>query len=123
MAGVGSGAGGAGDGTGGGGSGGEGTGSGGGLASEARLLSGNLTRRDYGRIRDFGSPRGRAVLGLEISAEGRVTGCQPVAGSGSAELDLELCRLLSRTRWEPARDMMGRPVLVTLRYVATWDRL
>jgi protein TonB len=121
--GSGRGAGGTGDGAGGGGSGGEGAGSGNGLGSEARLLSGNLTRRDYGRIRSFGSPRGRAVLGIEIGTEGRVTGCQPLSGSGNAELDAELCRLLSRTRWEPARDLSGRPVVVALRYVASWDRL
>jgi protein TonB len=123
VAGPGRGAGGTGEGSGGGGSGGDGAGSGNGLASEARLLSGNLTRRDYSRIRSFGSPQGRAVLGIEVSAEGRVIGCQPLTGSGSVALDLELCRLLSRTRWEPARDLSGRPVLVALRYVATWERL
>lgn len=118
--GTGRGAGAGGQGSGGGGSGGSGAGSG--LSSEARLLSGNLTRGDYRRIRSFGSPGGRAVLAIEVGADGRLTRCQPISGSGNPTLDEELCRLLGRTRWEPARDRSGRPVAVSLRYVATWDR-
>lgn len=117
--GVGQGAGGTGRGFGGGGSGGEGAG---GLGADARLLSGNLTRRDYRHIRGFGSPAGRAVLAIEVGPDGRLTACAPLVGSGSQALDEELCRLLSRTRWSPALDRSGRPVSVTLRYVATWDR-
>ncbi len=120
--GPGRGAGGNGDGLGGGGSGGTGAGSGSGLGQEARLLTGNLTRGDYRRIRSFGSLRGEAVLGIEVGASGRVVRCSPVNGSGNPALDQELCRLLERTRWEPARDRAGRPVSASLRYVATWDR-
>nr|WP_314445989.1 hypothetical protein [uncultured Sphingomonas sp.] len=119
MAGQGQGSGLAGSGAGGGGNGGQGRG---GLGSEARLLSGNLSRGDYRRIRGFGAPRGSAVLALDIGADGRVTRCLPVATSGNAALDGELCRLLGRTRWEPARDRGDTPVPVALRYVATWDR-
>lgn len=120
--GSGRGANGTGDGTGGGGSGGSGAGAGGGLGSEARLLSGNLTRRDYRLIRGFGAPRGQAVLAIEVNAQGRLTRCLPFASSGNPALDGELCRLLSRTRWSPARDRDGRAVPVALRYVARWDR-
>lgn len=117
-AGPGQGAGGSGDGSGGGGSGGPG----GSLGSEARLLSGALSRGDYRRIRGFGAPRGQAVLALEVGADGRLSGCMPFASSGNIALDAELCRLLERTRWEPARSRNGAPVAVLLRYVATWDR-
>lgn len=120
VAGQGAGAGAGGDGTGGGGSGG--SGAGGGLGSEARLLSGNLSRGDYRRIRGFGAPRGQAVLAIEVGADGRPTRCLPFASSGNAALDAELCRLLARTRWAPARDRAGRPIGVALRYVATWNR-
>lgn len=121
--GPGRGAGGDGNGLGGGGSGGLGSGNGGGaIGSEARLLSGNLTRRDYRRIRGFGSPRGQATLAIEVSADGRLTRCLPLSGSGNPSLDSELCQLLGRTRWAPARDRSGRPIPVALRYVATWDR-
>ncbi|WP_051676701.1 energy transducer TonB [Sphingomonas astaxanthinifaciens] len=122
VAGPGRGANGSGDGTGGGGNGGSGSGPGGGLGSNARLVSGNLSRGDYRRIRGYGAPRGQAVLALEVGADGRVSRCQPYSTSGTPALDGELCRLLSRTRWEPARDTAGRPVAVALRYVATWDR-
>lgn len=104
------------------GGGGSGSGSGGIFASEARLVSGNLSRGDYRRIRGFGAPRGQAVLGIEVGAEGRLTRCLPIASSGNPALDAELCRLLARTRWEPARDRNSMPVRVALRYVATWDR-
>ncbi|GAA4029640.1 hypothetical protein GCM10022281_06040 [Sphingomonas rosea] len=122
KAGPGQGAGGSGTGVGGGGTGGAGIGAGAGLGSEARLLSGNLTRGDYRRIRNFGALRGQAVLALEVGPAGRLTRCTPLASSGDGALDEELCRLLARTRWEPARDRAGLPVPVSLRYVATWDR-
>lgn len=119
-AGPGRGAGGSGDGTGGGGPGG--SGAGGGLGSGARLISGNLSRGDYRRIRGFGAPRGSAVLAIDVSADGRMTRCLTFTSSGNPALDGELCRLLGRTRWEPARDRSGNAVPVALRYVATWDR-
>lgn len=120
VAGEGRGAGGTGNGTGGGGTGG--TGAGGVIASPARLLSGNLTRRDYRRIRSFGAQRGQATLAIEVSAAGALTRCLPLSSSGVTALDAELCRLLARTRWAPARNETGQPVPVALRYVATWDR-
>ncbi|NJC04580.1 protein TonB [Sphingomonas kaistensis] len=119
VAGPGGGSGAGGDGSGGGGSGGAGSG---GIGSEARLLSGNLSRGDYRRIRGFGAPRGSAVLAIEVSASGQLTRCLPFSSSGNPALDAELCRLLGRTRWEPARDRGGNPVPVALRYVATWNR-
>lgn len=119
VAGQGAGSGPGGDGIGGGGSGGAGAG---GIGSEARLLSGNLSRGDYRRIRGFGAPRGSAVLAIEVSATGELTRCLPFTSSGNPALDLELCRLLGRTRWEPARDRSGSPIPVALRYVATWNR-
>ena len=119
VAGAGRGAGGSGDGIGGGGSGGSGSGM---AASDARLVSGNLSRGDYRRIRGFGAPRGAAVLAIEVGLNGRLTRCLPLDSSGNPALDAELCRLLARTRWEPARDRRGDPVTAALRYVATWER-
>lgn len=119
AAGQGAGSGSGGSGTGGGGAGGEGFGT---IGSEARLLSGNLSRSDYRRIRGYGAPRGQAILAIEVGAEGRVTRCSAFASSGNSDLDDELCRLLGRTRWQPARNRGGTPIPVSLRYVATWDR-
>ena len=86
------------------------------------MLWGNLSRGDYRRIRGFGAPRGSAVLAIDVNAEGRLTRCLSFASSGNPALDAELCRMLARTRWEPARDLDGNPVPVALRYVATWAR-
>jgi protein TonB len=125
TSGTGSGRGGVGDGRGGGGNGGNGGGAGngnGGLAVPARLLSGNLNRRDYGIIRSFGSPRGEAVLDLLVGIEGRVQGCSPAQSSGDPALDSRLCVLLLRTAWAPALSPDGRPVPARLRYVANWNR-
>ncbi len=123
TSGAGSGAGGVGVGPGGGGSGGAGAGSGaGGSAVPARLLSGNLNRRDYGMIRSLGSPRGGAVLDILVGAEGRLHDCRAVQSSGNRMLDDRLCQLLGRTFWAPARNSVGQPVADRLRYVANWDR-
>lgn len=123
VAGPGTGAGGEGSGFGGGGPGGRGLGNGGGLGTGARLLSGNLSRRDYRHLRSFGVPSGRATLALTVTPSGRLAACTPIKGSGSAELDAELCALLmGRSRWAPAIDRRGEPVTVQLRYTAVWNR-
>lgn len=111
------GAGGAGSGAGGGGSGG------GGIGSEARLLSGGLTRSDYRRFRPFDLASGRARLALMVGTDGRVGTCRAENSSGSAAIDSALCGLLqSRTRWSPARDTAGNPIAVRVYYVATWEQ-
>lgn len=121
--GAGSGAGGVG--AGGNGSGGNGFGSGGGggeMGSPARLLSGNLNRRDYRSIRSMSSPRGAAVLEIVVGAEGRLRDCRPILSSGDPALDSRLCVLLGRTAWAPARNPAGQPVVAKLRYVANWNQ-
>jgi protein TonB len=120
--GPGRGAGGTGDGFGGGGSGGLGAGSGSGLASPPRLLGGNRGRLPSSLLRAAGIPQGQASLLLTIAATGRVSDCRVTAGSGSAALDGELCRImLTQSRWEPARDRSGSPVTVQIGYTSTWD--
>ena len=70
-----------------------------------------------------GVPSGRATLALTVTPSGRLAACTPIQGSGSAELDAELCALLmSRSRWAPAIDRRGEPVTVQLRYTAVWNR-
>ena len=123
VAGPGTGAGGPGDGFGGGGLGGEGAGGGGGMGSAPRLLGGNSARVPRYLLQRFAVNRGEALLALTIGTNGRVTACAPIRGSGSAELDFELCQLmLSRSRWVPALDGSGRPVSAQLQYTATWNR-
>ena len=121
--GPGRGAGGTGDGFGGGGSGGLGAGSGSGLGSPARLLGGNRARLPSSFLLAIGMPRGQASLLLTVAATGRVVGCQVTAGSGNVALDGELCRIMvTQSRWEPARDIAGRPVTVQVGYTSTWNR-
>nr|WP_294170211.1 hypothetical protein [uncultured Sphingomonas sp.] len=125
VAGPGTGAGGSGDGFGGGGLGGEGGGggTGTGTGSAPRLLGGNSARVSQRLLQQFADNRGEALLALTIGAHGRVTACAPIRGSGNADLDVELCRLmLSRSRWVPALDGSGRPISAQLQYTATWNR-
>ncbi len=123
VPGAGRGAGGAGSGLGGGGTGAAGTGQGGGLGSPARLVGGNRARLPSSFLRALGIPRGQASLLLTIAPTGQVLDCRVTAGSGSAELDGELCRImLNQSRWEPARDRSGRPVTVQVGYTSTWNR-
>jgi len=118
TAGTGPGAGGSGTGRGGGGSGG-----GGGIGSDARLLGGNSTRLPSHLLRGFAANRGYFDLLLTVSPAGRVAECNVLRSSGNAEVDREFCRLMiRRSRWAPARDTLGRPITVTLRYTATWSK-
>ncbi len=124
VPGPGSGAGGLGDGFGGGGTGGTGSGgSGTGIGSPPRLLGGNSARVPRSLLQQFSVNRGEALLALTISPQGRVTACAPIRGSGSTDLDVELCRLMvNRSRWAPAIDTSGRPISAQLQYTATWNR-
>ncbi|WP_324808633.1 energy transducer TonB [Sphingomonas sp. LY29] len=118
SAGTGPGAGGSGTGRGAGGN-----GSGGGIGSEARLLSGGLTRADYRSLRGQAFSPGRARLALQIGEDGRVVRCSIANSSGNPDVDSALCDILEpRMRWAPARDMAGNPISVGLYYVATWQR-
>ena len=116
----------AGSGTGAGGSGsgrGAGGDGGGGIGSEARLLSGGLSRRDYRSLRAYASPEGRALLAIMVGADGRVASCAVRNSSGDPRLDAALCAILQpRMRFAPALDRGGRPITVRAYYVATWDR-
>jgi protein TonB len=53
---------------------------------------------------------GTTVFRLTVGPNGRVSRCVITASSGSAALDSATCRLLvSRARFEPARDRNGLP--------------
>lgn len=117
-AGSGPGAGGSGSGRGGGGAGG-----GGGIGTEARLLGGNSSRLSSHLLRGFAANRGYGFLLLTISEAGRVSDCSVLQSTGSGEVDDALCDLMMRrSRWSPARDTLGRPISVKLRYTATWSK-
>jgi periplasmic protein TonB len=115
SAGTGPGAGGSGSGRGGGGSGGIGT--------DVRLLGGNRAKLPASLLRQFAADRGTAQLLLTIAATGRVSECSVLAGTGSPEVDQALCNVMTgRSRWQPARDLQGRPVSVRIRYTAIWSK-
>ena len=53
---------------------------------------------------------GTVQVRLGVGADGRVTGCDVIASSGSALLDRTTCRVLrARARFTPARDGNGQP--------------
>ena len=118
TAGTGTGAGGSGTGRGGGGSGG-----GGGIGTEARLLGGNSSRLPSYLLRGFAANRGFGHLWLTISESGRATDCSVMQTTGDGQVDQALCNLMIRqSRWAPARDRQGNPIIVKLRYTATWSK-
>jgi protein TonB len=117
TAGTGPGAGGSGTGRGGGGTGGGGAG----VGSDARLLGGNSSRLPSRLLRQFAADRGYAYLWLTVAETGRVTDCNVLQGTGNAQLDQALCEMMVRkSRWAAARDPLGRPTTVKIRYTATW---
>ena len=114
-----------GPGAGGSGSGRGGGGSGGGIGVPPRLVSGGLTRRDYGSIRGLmgeGSS-GQTRLAIMVGANGRVERCSIANSSGDPQIDATLCRIVQpRMRWVAARDTAGNPIRVGVYYIATWQR-
>ncbi|MGE5723090.1 MAG: energy transducer TonB [Sphingomonadales bacterium] len=53
---------------------------------------------------------GTVQVRLGVGADGRVTGCDVIASSGSALLDRTTCRVLkARAKFTPARDGNGQP--------------
>ena len=116
--GTGPGAGGSGTGRGGGGSGGRG-----GIGSEARLLGGNSSRLPSHLLRSFAADRGYGFLLLTVAESGRVTDCSVLQTTGQGSVDQALCDIMiRRSRWEPARDKLGNPLSVQVRYTATWKK-
>lgn len=112
-----------GSGTGAGGSGTGRGGHGGGIGTEARLLSGHRARLPRQLLRPFAADGGYAHLLLTVSNSGRVTACGVTQGTGSADVDQALCQvMIQQSRWSVARDTLGRPITVHVRYTATWSK-
>ena len=84
---------------------------GGGGKVRARWKSGRIDRRDYPADAARANLGGQVTVHLEISAEGRVTGCTVARSSGIPTLDSTTCRLIrQRFRYEPARDSLGNAI-------------
>jgi TonB family protein len=65
---------------------------------------------DYPAAALRANEQGTTGFRLNIGTNGRITGCQVTASSGSATLDQATCRILrSRARYVPARDSYGAP--------------
>jgi protein TonB len=101
------------------GSGGSGNGTGDGNGDGDGDGGGTPPRHIRGRLRDSDYPRevGDAGIGGTVSViyrvgvDGRVSDCRVTRSSGSATLDGITCRLIEqRFRYEPSRDIRGRPV-------------
>lgn len=116
--GIGTGSGAFGSGSGGGGLGGNGAGRG----TPPRMISGNITRRDYPReLRGSQVPIETINLQFTIGTDGYVRECKILKSSGSALLDQRTCLLYeSRYRYQPARDAAGRPEQVIVRATRSW---
>ena len=119
RAGPGTGAGGIGNGN---GAGGDGDGDGSGLERVPRLISGRIKGSDIpDAILDVGF---RGVVGVRyrVETDGRVTGCSVVRSSGNALMDQATCRAIEkRFRYDPWRDVGGRPVRSTVLRDQQWD--
>lgn len=96
------------------GAGGEGQGGGGGGVATQPSLT-----RSISDVSAFPIPPGgrearvgtRTIVSLDVSAQGRVTGCRIYRSSGFPESDAKVCELAyDQIRFEPARDRVGNPV-------------
>lgn len=119
RAGPGTGAGGIGNGN---GAGGDGDGDGSGRERVPRLLNGRIKGSDIpDAILDIGF---RGVVGVRYRVEtnGRVTGCTIARSSGNTLMDQATCRAIEkRFRYDPWRDVAGRPVSSVVLREQQWD--
>ena len=119
RAGPGTGAGGIGNGN---GAGGDGDGDGSGLERVPRLISGRIKGSDIpDSILDIGF---RGVVGVRyrVETDGRVTNCTVARSSGNMLMDQATCRAIEkRFRYDPWRDISGRPVRSTVLRDQQWD--
>ena len=119
RAGPGTGAGGIGNGN---GAGGDGDGDGSGLERVPRLISGRIKGSDIpDAILDVGF---RGVVGVRyrVETDGRVSNCSIARSSGNALMDQATCRAIEkRFRYDPWRDVAGKPVRSTVIRDQQWD--
>ena len=65
---------------------------------------------------------GTAGFRLQVSAQGRVTGCTITSSTGHAQLDEATCALVTRrARFEPAKDANGKEVAGTFSSAVRWQ--
>lgn len=109
------------------GAGGSGTGRGGGGTGDssgftpARLVR-NLNRSDYRDLTGGRLQFGRAMVALQVDADGLPTNCRVIRSSGDPTVDDGLCPIIyRRLRFRPALDADGRPIPYHLNYVANWS--
>ncbi|HTU11676.1 MAG TPA: energy transducer TonB [Allosphingosinicella sp.] len=93
----------------------------GGSRARTGALGSYLSEDDYPAAALRNNQQGRVSFTLDISPEGRVTGCQVTESSGSAILDSTTCRIMrSRARYTPARDPRGVAVADRDRAAVRW---
>jgi protein TonB len=118
VPGPGSGAGGVGNGTGAGGN-GNGDGAGG---DEPELTKGRIDDKDYPFEALEQRAKGLTRTEIDVSVQGRPTGCRVLKSSGFPILDNLTCRLaLKRFRFKAARDASGQPIAGSVYYEQDWQ--
>ena len=84
-------------------------------------LSALISSADYPVAALRAEQQGTVEFRLDVSAEGRVTGCTITSSSGSSALDSATCSLLvRRARFTPALDRQGRPTTGTVESRIRW---
>lgn len=105
----------------GGGAGGVGLGSGDGGGTDAELISGDISPRDYPKRLGNAGVGGTASVTFTVEGNGRVTGCRVIASSGVPELDGLTCRLIEqRFVFRPATDRAGRAISEEIEWDQEW---
>ena len=87
----------------------------------ARLRAGSIANADYPVSAIRAGAEGPVEVLLDVSSEGRVTGCTVLVSSGDAALDTTTCTLAQRRfRYTPATDAQGQPVVSQVRHRSRW---
>jgi protein TonB len=77
---------------------------------------------DYPQSAIRNEEQGTTAVRLSIGPDGRVSGCDITASSGSSALDNATCNILRRrARFTPAKDQAGNPITDSYSQRIRWE--
>jgi TonB family protein len=79
-----------------------------------------ISKEDYPASALAAGEQGTSMFTLDIDDAGNVQGCSITTSSGSVVLDQQACVISARWKFQPARDINGKPTLGRTKHSLAW---